>query len=386
MNVHLVGAVGGGNFGDEFILNCCIEEYHKLKKTSISFSGFDDKFILRNDQNMHDFGLNFFNILKELRDEYSSENPITLELLKSKLDGFKKCDIVHFMGGGYINSLWPSNYALLAIAYIYSKINSIPIFATGLGLYPYTEDLNIISLLKSLSVIDVRDKESKKLLPDAYYTGDDALLSFYNTAFTSKKDDSAAFIVSLQSHLFDGAKLIEKILSEKLIINLKNKGFKKIIIIEAAPEDNIAFSRHIFNLALNIGIEIIFLSNSDIITNGLPYNKRNFVVSSRYHINLLYSILDIDGLAVYQNDYYRNKHESIIDMGGCWDLVSHEQLENSLNYWITTPKTKKSANMKPMADAKKNLFSKIIANAPSKTESSFSVESALALVNEYIAK
>lgn len=386
MKVNLVGAVGGGNFGDEFILNCCIKEYYKINNVSISLSGFDEGFIVTDETCIAESGLNFFEILKELRVDYIIGKPVTLEVLTSKFDEFETLDAIHFIGGGYINNLWPSNYALLALAYVYSKINAIPIYATGLGLYPYIKDPDLIELFKSLSLIDVRDKKSKDYLPDASYTGDDALLSFCDLEYLSKQDIDAALIISLQSHLFEGKALIEKIFTDDVLNGLIKQKIKKIIIIEAAPEDNIPFPRDIFNHALKKGIEINFLTNRDMIKHGLPYNHKSFVISSRYHINLLYSMLGVEGVAVYQNDYYKNKHQSIIDMGGEWELISHEQLSNALNYWLPMPDCKKGPNMKLMADMKKELFSQIIANAPSKKEYFMSLESALALINKYITK
>ncbi len=388
MDVNLIGAVGGGNFGDEFILNCCIKEYCKINNISISLSGFDEGYILTDKTNINDGGLNFFKILRELQNDILPGKPITLELVYSKFNGFAVFDAIHFIGGGYINTSWPSNYALLALAYIYSKINDTPIYATGLGLYPYIKDPDLIQLFNSLSLVDVRDKASKEFLPNASYTGDDALLSFCDQDHLLKSDGNAALIISLQSHLFDGKSLIENIFSENILTRLTHKEIRKIIIIEAAPEDNIPFSRDTFNDALKKGIEIDFLSNRDMIKNGLPYNENCFVISSRYHVNLLYSMLGVQGVAVYQNEYYRNKHQSIIDMGGEWELISHEKLIDFFNDWLSMPSCKRdsSVNMKLMADSKKELFSQIIANTPSKNEYPVSLEGALALINKYVTK
>ncbi|STU22739.1 Uncharacterised protein [Klebsiella pneumoniae] len=82
--------------------------------------------------------------------------------LISQFEGAEEFDAIHFIGGGYINSLWPSNYALLGIAYIYSKIHKKPIYATGLGLSPYEENESLTSLFNSLDIIDVRDEKIKK--------------------------------------------------------------------------------------------------------------------------------------------------------------------------------------------------------------------------------
>lgn len=142
-------------------------------------------------------------------------------------------------------------------------------------MYPFVEDEKLKDLFESLSLIDVRDKASKDFIPTASYTGDDALLEFYNIEQLSRIDIVPSLIISLQSHLFDGAAQMKNILSDNFFALLRKKRLKKIIIIEAAPEDNVAISRDSYNHALNYGLEIEFCSGSELIKNGLPVNKKN---------------------------------------------------------------------------------------------------------------
>ncbi|HHD2096356.1 TPA: hypothetical protein ACN1KO_005410, partial [Klebsiella pneumoniae] len=123
MKINLVGAVGGGNFGDEFILNCCIAEHIKNKDAKVSVSGFSPDIILKSGFSVENHSLNFFNILDKLRQKAENGLKISMNDLISQFEGAEEFDAIHFIGGGYINSLWPSNYALLGIAYIYSKIH-----------------------------------------------------------------------------------------------------------------------------------------------------------------------------------------------------------------------------------------------------------------------
>ncbi|MCW9397725.1 polysaccharide pyruvyl transferase family protein [Klebsiella quasipneumoniae] len=388
MKVNLVGAVGGSNFGDEFILNCCIAEYLKNNETKVSVSGFSPNIVLKGESKVEHCSLNFFSILDTLRIKAATGEQILIDDLMSHFASPQGFDAIHFIGGGYINSLWPSNYALLAIAYVYSKIHKIPIYATGLGLYPNLENDNIISLFNSLDIIDVRDQNSKRFIPEASFTGDDALLALNESSILEKKESPPALILSLQSHLFEGQSLIEKIFTDETFNELKTKKIKKIIIIEAAPEDNIPFSREVFNSALANGIDIEFVTGHEILRCGIPFNSKSFVISSRYHVNLIYSMLKVNGIAVYQNEYYRNKHQSITDMGGKWSILSHDKLSEALDYWLPLNLEKKpsSSTMKKMAYDKKDLFSKIIANTQTKDKNSISLESALAIVNEFISK
>src|SRR5690606_5369131 len=51
-------------------------------------------------------------------------------------------DQVHIVGGGYFNSLWPSNYLILLLARLLAWQTGAQLVATGLGLMP-TETGNL---------------------------------------------------------------------------------------------------------------------------------------------------------------------------------------------------------------------------------------------------
>lgn len=387
MNINLVGAVGGGNFGDEFILNACVNEYSKNCQCDFFISGFNNNFSLKKKSNVLTTGVNFFKSMSELREKFLIGNEITFNDVLVSFKEVVKSDIIHFIGGGYINSLWPSNYALLAIAYLYSLENSKPIFATGLGLYPFIVDNKLVELFQSMNLIDVRDEQSSRLLINPSYTGDDALLAFDEIESLAKKTDNPALILSLQSHLFAGESLISQVFTCDLLEELVLNGFKNIIIIEAAPEDNIPFPRETYISTISRGIKIDFISGDELISKGIPYHENNIVLSSRYHINLLYSMLGVKGVAVYENDYYKNKHHSIIDMGGSWEILNYKQMSEYIKkgLFFRGKKVDSFEKLGSFSKAKKELFSKIISDHQV-TRPKASKELALKIINEYIGK
>lgn len=389
MKVNLVGAVGGGNFGDEFILSCCIREHSQKKDCAFFISGFGDNLYLKDNANILKNGVNFFDLLLELRELKINDKEITIDDILIRIENKEESDEIHFIGGGYINSLWPSNYALLALAYIYSTLKGKEIYATGLGLYPYVEnDHELIELFNSLSLIDVRDSQSESFVLNSINTGDDALLAYKDINSLIVNIDQPSLILSLQSHLFNGENLINNIFSEESLKVIINKKIKNIIIIEAAPEDNVEIPRELYNKALEKGIKINFYSGEDLVKKGIPYHKESFVISTRYHINLLYSMLSLDGIAVYENDYYKNKHLSINEMGGRWKVVSHEQLIDFLknDLYSTSNRDQDNNGMKTLASAKEKLFTKIISQNLDFPKKSASLDLALSIVNKYIGK
>lgn len=99
-------------------------------------------------------------------------------------------------------------------------------------------------------------------------------------------------------------------------------------------------------------------------------------------------MLGVAGVAVYGNDYYKNKHESIISMGGGWKIINQANIQDALYSWLAFHDYEdiEQSKMEYMASAKKGLFSNIIDNTPTMNAKNMSLEGALAIVNEYIVK
>ncbi|GAK25306.1 hypothetical protein [Serratia liquefaciens] len=385
MKINLTGAIGGENFGDEFILNACMDEYLKMFTCDFIFSGFAKNVVLRKGEVVTSNDINFFDCMSELQTLKKENGVVTEKDVFTIFDRYSKSDIVHFIGGGYINNLWPSNYALVAIAYLYGIHYSVPVFGTGLGLYPSDITTKLVDLFQSLDFIDVRDEYSHKLIPSSTYTGDDALLKFNDLNSVIQEREKPFLVVSVQNHLFDGEDIIDYIFSKEFLRGFIANGINEIIIVEAAPEDNVKFSRENLKNASELAFDITFITGNALIENGIPYHPKSKVISSRYHVNLLYTMLGLEGVAIIDNEYYNNKHNSIVSVGGRWPIFNKEEFLNRINI-------KSLFNGDYIADfdtlmkyhkEKKKLFERI-KKSHSEEHEIIATEVAISIINDYI--
>lgn len=385
MKVNLTGAIGGENFGDEFILNACMDEYLKIFPCDFIFSGFAENIVLRKGKVVENDGINFFDCMNELKVLKEKNGNITENDAFTIFDRYSKSDIIHFIGGGYVNNLWPSNYALVAIAYLYGVYYDVPVIGTGLGLYPADITPKLVDLLQSLDFIDVRDECSHKLIPSSTYTGDDALLEYDNLNSLIQNREKPFLAMSVQNHLFSGGHIIDYIFSKKFLRNLNENGINEIIVIEAAPEDTVPFSRENLKNASELDFHISFITGNELIKSGIPYHPNSKVISSRYHINLLYSMLGLEGVAIVENDYYDNKHNSIVSIGGKWPIFNKNDFFSKINlvdifsgHYVADFNT-----LLKYQREKKALFGKI-SNINAKTHKKIATEVAISIVCDYI--
>lgn len=387
MKINLIGAIGGGNFGDELILNTCKEQYNAINKVQYIYSGFDRNIILKDkNTNLNNIDINFFNIMSDLRNIFYKKQEIHLADILANFKKYPKIDVIHLIGGGYINNLWPSNYALTAIAFLYSQEYQVPIFATGLGLLPKCNDFVFFKLLNNFDIFDVRDIYSHQLVSASSYSGDDVLLQL-NKVITY--DTAPSLILSLQSHLFSNQEILKKIFSTLILTKIKKSGISNIIIIEAAPEDVVSFSRSYITKAKNLSINIVFLNAEHLIRSGMPYHINSKVISSRYHLHLIYSMLNIKGIALYENSYYHNKHLSVIGMGSNWPLMEKDQFlkEKHIQNLFDEQQPSDIEKLKKLSDQKKSVFQNILKNIKQNKKTNKKdahIKQALNIINTYI--
>ncbi len=117
-------------------------------------------------------------------------------------------DVLHVVGGGYVNTIWPRHYGLVAGIVEAARISGARTGITGHGLLPLGAgaDEVVRGLAAELTVCDVRDQPSQQLLagvsgPRLSATGDDLLLAFSRALFDTRK--SPDVIVAAQSDMLD---------------------------------------------------------------------------------------------------------------------------------------------------------------------------------------
>lgn len=230
-----------------------------------------------------------------------------------------KADIVHIIGGGYINGIWPRHIGLLAASVAAVRYSRGRAAMTGQGLWPVAEDAT--SLLRNLAaqfdVVDVRDEPSADLLGCSLgvtASGDDMFYGLEPSLF--REEDLREFMICIQADMLD---VTVPALAGFLLDTLRHWGARpeRVGFVEGIPR----VDREVFALVEHDLPGARFYSFSEIMSFGLPAGNGQRWLSTRFHTHLVAAAAGAHGIAVSINSsYYTNKHRSLIDRGSGWGL------------------------------------------------------------------
>ncbi len=230
-----------------------------------------------------------------------------------------KADIVHIIGGGYINGIWPRHIGLLAASVAVVRHSRGRAAMTGQGLWPVAEDAT--SLLRNLAaqfdVVDVRDEPSADLLGSSLgvtASGDDMFYGLEPSLF--REEDLREFMICIQADMLD---VTVPALAGFLLDTLRHWGARpeRVGFVEGIPR----VDREVFALVEHDLPGARFYSFSEIMSLGLPSGSGQRWLSTRFHTHLVAAAAGAHGIAVSINSsYYTNKHRSLIVRGSGWGL------------------------------------------------------------------
>jgi polysaccharide pyruvyl transferase WcaK-like protein len=230
-----------------------------------------------------------------------------------------RADVVHAIGGGYVNGIWPRHVGLLAACIAAVRRSGGRAAMTGQGLWPSAEDARALvgNLAAQFEVVDVRDEPSAELLgsrEDVTITGDDLFFGIEPGLF--RDDDLREIMVCLQSDLLD---VTVPSLAGFLLDTLRAWGIppQRLGFVEGIPR----VDREVFALVEHDLPEARFYPFSEIMDAGLPAAQGQRWLSTRFHMHLMAAAAGAHGVAVSINSgYYTNKHRSLIERGSGWEL------------------------------------------------------------------
>ncbi|MFF0147653.1 polysaccharide pyruvyl transferase family protein [Amycolatopsis sulphurea] len=244
-------------------------------------------------------------------------NPGMMPRLHHGIELLSRVDVIHVVGGGYINKLWPKQIGLLAGAAATVERSGGRAAMTGHGLLPVCDD--VIPLVRALTdhfeVVDVRDDASAELL--GVQTGlDDAFLALRPEQYEAA-EDLPEVMLCLQSDLVEvgvGA-LAGAVLA--MLRAWKVPGHK-VGVVEGVPR----VDREVFALFERELPGARFYPFSHIWTHGLPAAPHQTWISTRFHLHMLAAAAGASGVAVsIHPDYYATKHRSLEALGSNWTLL-----------------------------------------------------------------
>lgn len=234
-------------------------------------------------------------------------------------------DLVHVIGGGFINGIWPRHFGLLAGAVAAVRRSGGRAVMTGQGLWPVPDEARPLlrNLASQFELIDVRDEPSAELLSSAGQltaTGDDMFFGIEPGQY--RTDDLREVMVCLQSDLLD---VTVPAMAGFLLDTLRAWDVRpeQVGIVEGIPR----VDREVFALVEHDLPGARFYAFSEIMETGLPAAAGQRWLSSRFHMHLMAAAAGAHGVAVSINSgYYTNKHRSLIERGSGWGISEGLQI------------------------------------------------------------
>lgn len=225
--------------------------------------------------------------------------------------------LVHLVGGGYVNGDWKNSFSLLGAASELARRLGVPAVATGLGMSPLhkltgDEQEAVRGALSDFALFELRDETSARgLALNGIRSGcievglDDSFLAA--PMVRPLHEDPTLHVSLFGKHLEgdDGAPLRD-------LVAASAAGFKRVILWQCSPADaGDDFAKELGRR----GIEARTISNRWMLYEGLPVQRSDALLTSRFHPHLLAARAGIGGIFVQYSKFYKNKHGSVVDLG-----------------------------------------------------------------------
>ncbi|WP_132994174.1 polysaccharide pyruvyl transferase family protein [Gordonia zhaorongruii] len=245
-------------------------------------------------------------------------------------------NMIHIVGGGYINSMWPHHVALVSAAAAVTERSGATAVATGAGLAPAVEGPALERMLADAArfdVFDVRDRPSEELLagvPGLTRTGDDAWLSprlpRRQTQQRTERVTLCAQSDLTESFVWDGRTGPDGLTAFiRATLDAWEVPGSAVTVVECMPG-------HDYTIPTMLGDR---LDGATVVPfrdgwsgNRFPVGHGSTWISTRYHPHLLAAAGGDSGIAISSSpDYYATKHRALADAGSRWTIVSGETTE-----------------------------------------------------------
>lgn len=227
-------------------------------------------------------------------------------------------DVVHVIGGGYVNGVWPRHLALVGAARRLVERGARAAM-TGAGLTPLSREAAAVlaSALSSFDVVDVRDTASLDLITEnvdgVTNTSDDALLDLQRQPIDRSVRVPA--VVEVQSDLIEAP--LEDLAGQVLRL-LQAWGLDQgpVLLLESLPPNDVAaaewLSPHLPGLRVR--------PFEQLWREGFPLSPAHRWITTRYHSHLMAAAAGAWGVALGASEHIAAQHASLLDIGSEWVL------------------------------------------------------------------
>ncbi|MGB3355127.1 MAG: polysaccharide pyruvyl transferase family protein [Mycobacterium sp.] len=259
--------------------------------------------------------------------QHAISNPGMAPRWHQGIAALARLDVVHVVGGGYINALWPQHVGLLAGAVAAARLSGARSAMSGQGLTPHPAGAGPLlgALADRFDVVDVRDTPSADVLGIEVGV-DDAFLALGLHRISRPQDvwpDAPApeVMVCLQSDMNDVGTGAVAGAALSMLRQWQVRG-DQVCVVEGIPR----VDREVYALIEHELPGARFYPFVDVWTHGLPVSAEQTWISTRFHPHMAAAAAGASGVAVsISPDYYATKHRSLIELGSGWTLM--EDLE-----------------------------------------------------------
>lgn len=245
----------------------------------------------------------------------------------------RTADVVHLVGGGWLNDFWPINIAVCAIA-TQAGAEHARHLATGQGIVPVEHARTVLAeSLGRCDVVDVRDSSSLQTLEQSglepSMSGDDAWLGINkhlgaDGVFGPGADEARErpYVLCAQADLLrstaaDAAQWIHQ--------GLQHYGIRgeDLTIIECIPGTDGQVWRELHERWPELYQGFRFVAFDELWAFGLPVSSEQTWLSTRYHPHMIAAAAGAQGVALemHQQDYYAVKHAAVQAAGSLWPMM-----------------------------------------------------------------
>lgn len=237
------------------------------------------------------------------------------------VENLASVDVVHVLGGAYINDLWPHHLALLGAARSMASRFGARTAITGAALWPFPKGSQdaVAKVLAEFEVVDIRDQATfdavSPLVPHATRTGDDAFLDLRSQDLDRRS--TARTMLSLQS---DGVAVPLERVADYVLATLREWQVDQepVTLVECLP----LADTEILPLLQPHLPQLTLVPFAHIWRNGMPMSANARWISTRFHPHLAAAAAGVWGVALpVGGDHYSTAHDNLTDMGSDWIIA-----------------------------------------------------------------
>jgi hypothetical protein len=243
----------------------------------------------------------------------------------SGLKLLQQAEVIHFVGGGYMNTAFREFRGRLKAVLIASRMKvrnpDLKLIATGLGLTPFDDKhaAKLNTIIPQFDYFEVRDDESA-LAVQAQAGLDDMFMTFSDTFSENGwgvkfNKDVPRVNILLQRDLQNGEALQRVVEQIKTYVTENYSPQEPLSIVEGlAPNDGWAVQAF-----SDLPNPVQFYSVSDVIEEGFPAAPESVWLTTRFHFHMIGASLGAKGTFINTGGaYYDVKHGSLVRLGTGW--------------------------------------------------------------------